>query len=152
MKNNNALVAATASITVQRPSDVVFSFVCNPLNDPIWNRKVVSVEQLTPGPAAVGTKFRQAAAFVGGRIESEWTITEYQPNTLFRGESTRGLIPFHGSYTFATKFDCTTITKHVSFDLSGVLPPFFVLSVVEALLKKELESSFYLLKKIIERA
>jgi hypothetical protein len=144
-------VFATASVDIRRQLDEVFAFVCNPLNDPQWNRKVAKIEKLTVGPIGVGTVFRQAAAFGGGRIESEWQITEYEPSHLFHGKSTRGLFHFDGGYRFVSNDGITHVTKYASFDLARILPPFISKSLAGSLLSKEFDASFDSLKRLLDQ-
>ena len=148
--NKPGWVFATATVSIRLPRDEVFAFVCNPLNDPLWNPKVVKVEKLTAGSIGVGTAFRQAAAFVGGRIESEWRITEYEPSLLFRGVSVRGIFDFDGGYQLETDGQTTNIVKYANFNLSSILPPFVLLTLAGMLLSKEFESSFDRLKAILD--
>jgi hypothetical protein len=128
----------------------VFAFVCNPFNDPQWNPKVVKVEKLTLGPIGVGTAFRQTVEFAGGHAESEWQITDYQPNYLFHSRGTRGL-DFDGGYRFESKRKITRVTKCATFDLSKILPLFASASAAGLLVSGEFEASFDRLKKLLEQ-
>ncbi len=46
------------SIVIDRPVAEVFDFVSDECNEPRYNPRMASVEQLTPGPIGIGTKFR----------------------------------------------------------------------------------------------
>lgn len=149
--NKSDWITATARIGIRRAPEHVFEFVCNPLNDPKWNPKVVEVRKLTPEPIGVGTVFRQAAAFVGGRLESEWQITDYQPYHLFRGKSVRGILSFTGSYIIDAKSGITYVTKQAAFDVSELLPPFIGRPLVSKLLDREFRASFERLRRLLEQ-
>lgn len=145
-------VSATASVSINHPVERVFEFVCNPKNDPLWNPKVVAVTMVTPGPLGVGSRFRQSAAFVGGRLESEWRITEFELNRLMDGESVRSMFRFVGGYRFKSMKHGTHVTKYASFDISAMLPPFVPEGLVSTLLTREFVSAFARLKRLLDQA
>ena len=51
--------------TVGHPVETVFSFMADPVNRPRWQERTQSVEMLSEGPAAVGTRWRESTKGVG---------------------------------------------------------------------------------------
>lgn len=66
---------------IDRPVKDVFAFVANLNNMSKWNSAVVSVQQITPGPMEVGTKFKSVGEMMGRRIEGEVQVTSYEPDS-----------------------------------------------------------------------
>ncbi|HKY54532.1 MAG TPA: SRPBCC family protein [Anaerolineales bacterium] len=66
---------------IDRPVKDVFAFVANLNNMPKWNSAVVNVQQITPGPVDVGTKFKSVGEMMGRRIEGEVQVKVYEPDT-----------------------------------------------------------------------
>ncbi len=71
------------STLVDRPIEDVFIFSSNPLNTPKWQVKVAKVEQLTPDPIGVGSKFNSRAGMLGQAMDGLMEIIEYDPPTKF---------------------------------------------------------------------
>jgi hypothetical protein len=53
-------------ITIGRPVEVVFDYVADQTNEPLYNPSMVRSEKVTPGPIGTGTRFRSAVRS-GGR-------------------------------------------------------------------------------------
>lgn len=101
------------SITIYRPPAVVFAFLRDkdkfhqPEGSP-----VLALEQTTPGPAGVGTRYRevvQMLPFVRGEILS--VITRFVPGEAleedFEGAGFKG----HLAYTFVPENDATRLIQ-----------------------------------------
>jgi uncharacterized protein YndB with AHSA1/START domain len=99
----------TVSVTAALPIDTVFAYFTDFRNENEWNVVAHDVEQVTPGPIGVGTRF------VGdydrmGRMEYE--VEEYRPPTwaAVRGSSKR--FSWESTFTFSeseggTRVVCT---------------------------------------------
>jgi hypothetical protein len=63
----------TVSAFVPAPADVVFAFVSDTRNDPVWCPNVSAVEQLAGDGVDVGSRFRfhQSVEMRGRRLDSE---------------------------------------------------------------------------------
>lgn len=51
-------------VLINAPAENVFDFVADERNEPLYNRNMLHVEKLTPGPVGRGTRF--AAQMRGG--------------------------------------------------------------------------------------
>jgi hypothetical protein len=72
----HAMVARAAhSITIARPREQVFDYIADARHQRRWNPVCKAMEQTTPGPIGVGTRFR--GTFQGGG-EMNVEITEYE--------------------------------------------------------------------------
>lgn len=143
-------ISAIATVRIQTSHDDVFTFVCDPQNDPQWNPKVLAVTKLTVGPVGFGTTFRYVLAYFAGSIESEWQITNYERGHHLHGRSVGGPFAFEGGYEFERQEGTTCITKFVSFDIADILPPFIPTALAEKLLCKEFETAFLRLKRMFD--
>lgn len=74
----------TASRTIRRPADEVFSFLADAENNPDWQRGMTSCEWITPPPVRVGSTYRQTASFLGRRVVSTFEVREFVPGRLIR--------------------------------------------------------------------
>jgi uncharacterized protein YndB with AHSA1/START domain len=82
---------------IARPPAVVFAYLADPSNLVDW-QGTAEVEQLTPGPIAAGTRFRELHRMLGRRIESVTEIVEYQPEHRFRIRVISGPLPIDGRW------------------------------------------------------
>lgn len=71
------------STLVDRPIEDIFTFLSNPLNTPKWQAMVASIEQVTPDPIGIGSKYNVHAALMGRTIDGLLEITSYEPPTKF---------------------------------------------------------------------
>ena len=46
------------SVVLHREPDVVFDYIANPTNLPVWDSSVVDAEQIGDGPPRLGTRAR----------------------------------------------------------------------------------------------
>jgi len=68
---------------IDRPLQDVFDFLSNPLNLPKWQAMIGSIEQVTPGAAAVGSKYNVHAEMLGRHIDGVMEITAFEAPTKF---------------------------------------------------------------------
>jgi len=54
----NAPMRLESTVTIVRPPDDVWEFIADPMNDPKWCEKVVSVEQVGGDGPGLGAKYR----------------------------------------------------------------------------------------------
>jgi hypothetical protein len=75
-------VVGKASGIVRKPADEVFRFIGEEFfeNYPKWSPEVKELKQLSDGPIGVGTMGRQVRVDCGRRSESDFKVTEFQPN------------------------------------------------------------------------
>ena len=98
------------SVVINRPSEQVFDFLANPLNDPQWSSASVEMRKTSGGPVGVGATFRQVGRFLGRRLEFALEVTAYEPNRRFGMKVTAGPIKFAGIRELETVPDGTRVT------------------------------------------
>jgi hypothetical protein len=142
-------VRAQVSAVIERPPGIVFAFVCDPGNDPLWLGKIGEVRRLTPGPFGLGSRFRQSATFLGARVEGEWEVTEFVADARMRSRSVAGPFVFTRGYDCDADGAATRITKFVAVSLSGALA-FLPRATADALLNRASERALVRLKSVLE--
>ena len=71
----------TIERVVGHTADSLFAVISEPLGRPLWRQGTSDVEMLTPGPTAVGTRWRETSRSVG-RIQAE--VVGLEPNALWQ--------------------------------------------------------------------
>ena len=107
------------STLIDRPMKDVFAFVANPNNMAQWNSAVVSLEQVTPGPVGVGTKFKSVGEMMGRRIEGEMQITSYEPDTKCGFQVNAGPMQVNLTLTFKPVGTGTKISLNAQGNPAG---------------------------------
>ncbi|PBC40191.1 hypothetical protein CJ179_33420 [Rhodococcus sp. ACS1] len=75
-------------ITIGRPMDVVFDYVADQTNEPLYNPSMVRAEKITAGPIGEGTQFRSAVRSAGRTAEMLIECTDYDRPRLFVSTTT----------------------------------------------------------------
>jgi uncharacterized membrane protein len=94
------MAKADVSTTINRPVEDVFAVLSNPENSPKWSSSWVESKITSVGPIGVGTTSRSATKLFGRRIESEFEVTEFEPNRKFAARSKSGPFPSQLWVTF----------------------------------------------------
>ena len=123
------------SIAVDRPVAEVFAFLEDMRNHPQEERsQVILVEKLTPGPAGVGTRFRemvQTLPFV--RVEMISEVTQHDPNErieiAWHGGGMEGVL----TYCFESQNGVTGLSLHETVTVKGLA------RLVEPLIRRTFE-------------
>src|SRR3954447_13054381 len=111
--------AAENSIVVNRPRSEVFAFVADHENDTKWRPGVVDIKRASgEGQGAVYTQGVQGP--MGKRIDADFEVTAYQPDTLLAFRTLAGPVQPEGSYRFEdAEDDGTRVTFSLNADLRG---------------------------------
>jgi hypothetical protein len=123
----NPPIRIASTIVVHCPLETTFTFVTDPHNDRDCAFGATELEQLTPGPIAAGTRFRQAGVFLGRRIEVCWEVTAYEPYRHLHGRSISGPFCFSGGYNFEAVDSGSRVTKYGEVSLPHVGRAFHLL-------------------------
>ncbi len=110
----------TSSTTIKRPVEDVFAVMSNPANDHRWSSAVIEAELTSPGPVGVGTTARYVGKTLGRRFESEWEITEFEPNRRLVARSRGTPVPLHATLTFEPARGGTLVTVAYEAELHGL--------------------------------
>jgi hypothetical protein len=111
-------VATTATITVDRPPEVVAAYMFDPANDPRWIGGVRSARLLAPGPIAVGSLVEWVARFLGRRIEYVNEVVDLSPERL-EMRSVKAPFPIHVTYLLRERNGVTEVSNAVDGDVGG---------------------------------
>lgn len=99
----------TGEILINAPREIVFDFVANESNEPLYNPGMLRATQVTPAPIGVGTRF---TAVMDGHRCTTVTI-EYtgfnRPYTLSSLSRTKGM-DIDGQLTFTAEGNRTRLT------------------------------------------
>jgi hypothetical protein len=136
------------SVDIAQPLKEVFAFVGDPANDALWGSALVEVEQVTPGPLAVGTRFRYVVRFAGRQFETVREVTEYDPNHRLANKTISGPIKFEGARVFEAIEGGTRVTLTGGGRSTGFFGPAEPLVLRAA--KRALHNDLISLKRLLE--
>jgi uncharacterized membrane protein len=111
---------AEGKITIDRPVQVVFDFILDGANNPLWRPSVVDIKPLAKKPYGVGSVFKQGLKGPGGRIDGDYQITECRPNQAIKFQVHAGPARPTGEYNFESDGDSTTVTLILDFQPRGL--------------------------------
>jgi uncharacterized membrane protein len=94
-------VDVLTSIEIDRPRDEVFAFAADPANTTAWSKNIKAVECETQPPAAVGSRLRFSAQFLGRALDYTYEVLEIEPGSRFVMATAEGPFPMETTYTFA---------------------------------------------------
>jgi uncharacterized protein YndB with AHSA1/START domain len=97
------------TFSVARPPEVVFDYVADPGTLLDWQTAHTSVEQLTEGPPALGTRVRERTKPPGGKeFEQIVEFAEFDRPRRLRVHVIEGPYPIDGAWTFEPEGDAGT--------------------------------------------
>jgi len=111
---------AEGKITIDRPVQMVFDFILDGANNPLWRPSVVDIKPLAEKPYGIGSAFKQGLKGPGGRIDGDYQITECKPNQIIEFQVIAGPARPIGTYHFETDERSTTVTFVLDFQLKGL--------------------------------
>ena len=146
-----------ASVRIDVSPAVAWSYVQDTRRRMEWDRRVLSVENLTGLPLGVGSRLR--VTFLGMfsmRFWMEGTYHAFRPGHLstIRFEKTSPLCPFvsaGGAWSFTPEGDGTRFATRFRYELRGGRPArLFDAAFVRGRVRRETEESLQLLKERLE--
>ena len=137
------------STLIDRPVKDVFSFVANPNNMSKWNSAVVSIQQITPGPVGVGTKFKSIGEALGRRIEGEVQVTTYEPHSKSGFQMNAGPMQVNVTLTFKTVGTGTELNLNAQGNPGGVFK--LAQGIMAGQIKSMMEANLARLKSVLEK-
>jgi uncharacterized protein YndB with AHSA1/START domain len=107
---------------VGQPPEVAFDYVTDPSKLANWQTSKTSVEQLTDGPAELGTRVPERTKPPGGKeFEQIVELTEFDRPRRLRVHIVEGPYPIDGTWTFAPDEDGTQVTFAAEGELRGLM-------------------------------
>ena len=94
------MVPIEGEITIARPPEAVFDFVADERNEPRFNPKMKSVEQLSPGPIGRGTRFRAEVAGRGRPLQMVIEFTGFERPRRLCSSTRMPAMDIHGTLSF----------------------------------------------------
>jgi carbon monoxide dehydrogenase subunit G len=111
--------SATYSVTINRPVEVVFAFVADGEKCPQWRPGVVDIKHVSGD--GVGSTYAQGVSGpMGRRIQADYKITVYTPNTRLDFQTTTGPARPHGRYDLESVDDGTHLSFSLDAELTGI--------------------------------
>ena len=104
---------------IARPPETVFAYMADPAKLHTW-QDVAEMEQLTPGPVGVGTRFREVHVVLGRKRTEITEVVTFEPGRRFEIRVVEGP-PVDGRWDFAAAGDGTDLTFTPTNRLSGRL-------------------------------
>jgi hypothetical protein len=93
-------VDVVTQIEIARGREEVAAFASDPANATAWYRNIQSVEWETPPPAAVGSRVRFVARFLGRTLDYTYEVRELEPGRRFVMSTAQGPFPMETTYTW----------------------------------------------------
>jgi uncharacterized membrane protein len=110
--------SAENSIVINRPRSEVFAFVADHENDSKWRPGVVDIKRASgEEQGAIYTQGIQGP--LGRRIDADFEVTAYQPDTLLAFRTLVGPVQPEGSYRFEDADGGTRVTFSLNANLRG---------------------------------
>nr|MBC8361664.1 SRPBCC family protein [Candidatus Desulfatibia profunda] len=136
-----------ASVVIKQPVARVFAFAANFDNHSKWQTDILESRQTSQGPFGPSSTYRRVNKFLGQSIETDWFITEHEPDRRCSYKITSGTVTGETSLIFEP-VDCgTKLTTTGAIDLG-----FFrmVKAFVVRKVKQQLQNDLNRLKNILE--
>jgi polyketide cyclase/dehydrase/lipid transport protein len=113
------MASAENSVVIGRSRPEVFAFVADHGNDPQWRPGVADIKRASgEGQGAIYTQ--GVKGLMGRRIDADFEVTAYQPDTLLAFRTLAGPVRPEGSYRFEDADGGTRVTLSLNATLSGM--------------------------------
>lgn len=143
-------VDVITDIVIDRPCDVVSSYVGDPGNAPEWYTNIRSVEWQTDPPVAVGSRMDFVARFLGRRLAYTYEVVELVPGARLVMRTAQGPFPMETSYEWsavgATSTRMSLRNRGETAGFSRLAAP-----VVSAAVRRATRKDLARLKALLER-
>lgn len=136
------------SVVINRPIEEVFAFVARSENYAQWAGPVLEAKQTSEGPVGVGTTSTRVTQFLGRRIESDYEVTEYEPNRKVSSKTSSGPVPLGERITFEAVDGGTKVSVVGEVEPAG----FFKLAepILARAIKRQMGTDVGTLKDLLE--
>jgi uncharacterized protein YndB with AHSA1/START domain len=144
------MITINSSNTINRSPGQVFEFVSNGENARTWLGGWLETRPTSENERSVGSTWVDVVEVMGRRVETEFELTEFEPDQKIAFKSIRGSFPINGVYTFAPAGDATDVT----FYLEGEPGGFFKLAqpLLARMLQRQWDTNLANIKDVMETA
>jgi uncharacterized membrane protein len=136
------------NIVINRRIEDVFAVLTNLENDVKWRREWIEARNTSGGFLGVGAMFCLVSEFLGRRIETEYEVTEYEPNRITAWKTVSGPLPLTFRRIFERVQGGTRVTIRYEVEPRGFFR--LVEPLVVSMGKRQLEGDFPKLKELME--
>ena len=143
------MIEFTNTIDIDRPISEVYDYLADLRHVPEWNWAIEETAQITPGPVAVGTRYRQTRHTPRRSVE-HLQISALEPNRMISVTGDLGPFPARVTYSLHGNGSSTRVENRIGLHPTGpariagsLLGPSIAQSVADNLgvLKRRLESA-----------
>lgn len=142
------MVTNETIITINRPVEEVFAYVCDLQNGTEWQNGLVEARRISKGPLGIGTQYTGVRKFLGRRMESVIQYTTYEPNKKIAFKSISGSSPFEQSFLFESTAEGTRLTTRLDLQTPGLMG--LAEPLIASGLRREMDANFGTLKDMLE--
>ena len=112
------MIRFTNTVHVNRPVGEVYTYLADLEHTPEWNWAITETKKITPGPATVGTRYRQTRS-VPKTTTEELVVSALEPERRIEIQGTLAQLPAHLGYQFEESGNGTQLTNSVELQLEG---------------------------------
>ena len=138
----------SAEVTIDRPPAEVFAFIGDARNRPQWDQGVDSEELTSAEPIGAGSTVRTKMTSMGRELEWNWKITEHEPPSRQRVESTDGPFPMSLAWDLAPEGSGTRARFAITGRPGGAMR--LMQPLIARNTQRSLDDAFPRLKQILE--
>jgi hypothetical protein len=106
-------------IQIFRPREEVSAYAADPSNATAWYKNIKTVQWETSPPAAVGSRIRLQAQFLGRTLDYTYEIQELEPGRRFVMATAQGPFPMETTYTWEDIAEGTSMRLRNRGESSG---------------------------------
>lgn len=138
------------SIVIDRGRSEVFAFATDPVNVPLFNSNMISFEQLTEGPVAMGTRNHGMVRVAGRTIEWTAEVTEFEQDRRVMSKSVESPVGFGLDIKYDDADGGTKVTWHQESETYGGFFGKLADPLVTRMYAKDVRSNLEKLKELVE--
>ena len=143
----------TIEIEIERPPEVVFSYLAQVENTPKWYSAVEKADKLTSAPVSAGTCYRLLRRLPTGPAINDVEVTEFVPNSAFTLASRSGPTPFTYRYRLSPQGKNTHLRLEGEISGEGLGRGFALLApLATRLFERGMRANLAMLKQLVELA
>jgi hypothetical protein len=136
------------TVAIEQPIDMVWAFLMDETNEPLWQTTLTDVRRLTAGPLAAGSRVLETRRFLGRGIETEWEMVECAAPRRSSIRSLKAPFSWGGTYELEPVGSGTRFTAQLKGEPGGffrVAEPVFA-----RMARRELATNLANLKDVLE--